>query len=47
MSFSQSELLTYIDTLRNVHIDGPRIGNIYLEDQAIQRYTKRYIGENK
>lgn len=46
-SFSQSELLTYIDTLRNVHIDGPRIGNIYLEDQAIQRYTRRYIGENR
>lgn len=47
MSFSESELLTYTDTLRKVHIEGPRIGNIYLEDQAIQRYTQRHIGENK
>lgn len=29
-SFKEEQILVYLNTLRNVHIDGPRIGNIYL-----------------
>ena len=46
MSYTHPELLAYLDRLVKFHIDGPRLGNTYLEDTAMQKYTQKYIGDN-
>lgn len=40
-------MLKHVNYLRGLHLEGPRLGNIYLEDHALQEYTKTSIGSNK
>ena len=40
-------LLQHLDYLRNLHLESPKIGNIYLEDTALIEYTKDIIGNNE
>ncbi|KRX10929.1 Acyl-CoA dehydrogenase/oxidase, N-terminal and middle domain [Pseudocohnilembus persalinus] len=40
--FNTSE---YLDYLRNLHQEGPHLGNQYLEDQALQDYIKDFVPE--
>lgn len=41
-------MLQHLEYLRNLHLEGPRIGNIYLEDTALLSYLDTHpISKNK
>lgn len=35
----QTPFLHHVNYLRSLHLEGPRIGNVFLEDQALLEYT--------
>ncbi len=41
------EVHQYLDYLRGLHLDAPKLGNIYLEDSALQEYTASTFATNK
>lgn len=43
-----SFMLEHLEYLRNLHLEGPRIGNIYLQDSALHSYLENHpISHNK
>ena len=41
-------MLEHLEYLRNLHLEGPRLGNIYLEDTALHSYLENHpISKNK
>ena len=37
-----THMLQHLEYLRNLHLEGPRIGNIYLEDIALLNYLETH-----
>lgn len=40
----ESSLLEHTNYLRSLHLESPRIGNVFLEDQALIDYTSHIFG---